>query len=187
MMGKRRVNEEWERELLEFIEAEAVDPPMAVSEKIHKAVGKELSPLIWKVLFKFGLIQFAVAFMTLLVCPQFELDLGLIKHDDAHLRALLGEAGYMALCGAIFLSSGAVLASILLRVEELRAIKKGEYLYLFLASALALMIFQQLGTPTVLASYAAWFAGAFGGSVAGFEIIKRLRLVGRKTGPASSV
>ena len=180
-MGKKPVNEEWGKEFLEFIEAEAIDPPMAVSEKIHKTVGKDLTPLIWKVLFKFGLIQFAVAFMTLLICPQFELDLGLVKHDDAHLRALLGEAGYMALCGAIFLSSGAVMASILLRVEELRAIKKSEYLYLFLASALALMIFQQLGTPSVLASYAAWFAGAFGGSVTGFEIIKRLRLVGQGT------
>ena len=187
MMGKRRVDKERGEEFLEFIEAEAVDPPMAVSEKIHKTVGKDLTPLIWKVLFKFGLIQFAVAFMTLLVCPQFELDLGLIKHDDAHLRALLGEAGYMALCGAIFLSSGAVMASILLRVEELRAIKKSEYIYLFLASAIALMIFWQLGTTSVLASYAAWFTGAFGGSITGFEIIKRFRLVERDTGPAPSI
>lgn len=186
-MGKKLINEEWGQEFLEFIEAEAIEPPMAVSEKIHKAVDKDLNPLIWEVLFKFGLIQTAVAFVTLLVCPQFELDLGLIKHDDAHLRALLGEAGYMALCGAIFLSSGAIIASVLLRVEELRAIKKADYLYLFLASALALMIFWQLGTTSVLASYAAWFAGAFGGSITGFEIIKRLRLIERDTGPAPSI
>lgn len=186
-MGKKPVNEEWGKEFLEFIEAESINPPMAVSEKIHKAVDKDLSPLIWNVFFKFGLIQTTVAFMTLLVCPQFELDLGLIKHNDTHLRALLGEAGYMALCGAIFLSSGSVMASILLRVEELRAIKKTDYIYLFLASTLALMIFWQLGTPSVLASYAAWFAGAFGGSITGFEIIKRLRLVERDTGPVSSI
>ena len=76
-----------------------------------------------------------------------------------------------------------MLAAILLRVEELSAIKKSEYLYLFLASALAVMIFWQLGTPTVFASYAAWFAGAFGGSILGFEMIKRLRLAGQGISP----
>ena len=183
-MEKKCVNEEWGREFLEFIEAEPIAPPIAVSEKIHKAIAGDLRPLIWKVLLKFGMIQVAVAFMTLLVCPQFEVDLGIVRHDDAHLRALLGELGYMALCGAIFLSSGAILATIILRVEELRAIRKGEYLYLFIASALALMIFWQLGTPTVFASYAAWFAGAFGGSMAAFEMVKRLRLAGHRVSPA---
>ena len=128
MMEKKCVNEEWGRKFLEFIEAEPIDPPIAVSEKIHKAVAGDLRPLIWKVLLKFGMIQAVVAFMTLLVCPQFEVDLGIVRHDDTHLRALLGEFGYMVLCGAIFLSSGAILATIILRVEELRAIRKGEYL-----------------------------------------------------------
>ena len=140
-------------------------------------------PMTWKVLLKFGVIQSAVALISLLVCPQFELDLGLIRHGDAHLKALLGELGYMALCGAIFLSSGAVLAAALLRAEELRAMKKIEYLYLFLASALALMIFWQLGMATAFASYAAWFAGAFGGSVLGFEVVKGLRLAGYRVNP----
>ena len=182
-MEEKCVNEEWGREFLEFIEAEPAGPPIAVSEKIHKAVAGDLKPLIWKVLLKFGMIQTVVAFITLLVCPQFELDLGLIRHDDAHLRALLGELGYMALCGAIFLGSGAILATIILRTEELRAIKKSEYLYLFLISALALMIFRQLGTPTVFSSYVAWFAGAFGGSLAAFAMVKRLRLAGKGLSP----
>jgi hypothetical protein len=181
MMEKKYVNEE--REFMEFIDAESADPPIAVSEKIHKAVARDLMPMTWKVLLKFGMIQSAVAFITLLVCPQFELDLGLIRHDDAHLKALFGELGYMALCGAIFLSSGAVLAAVLLRAEELRAIKRIEYLYLFLASAIALMIFWQLGMPTALASYAAWFIGAFGGSILGFAMIKRLRLAGHNISP----
>ncbi len=181
MMGKKYVNEE--REFMEFIEAESTEPPIALSEVIHKAVARDLKLMIWKVLLKFGVIQSAVALISLFVCPQFELDLGLIRHGDAHLKALLGELGYMALCGAIFLSSGAVLATITLRVEELRAIKKSEYLYLFLASALALMIFWYLGTPSVFASYAAWFAGAFGGSMAAFEVVKSLRLAGHRANP----
>lgn len=180
-MENKLVNEE--REFMEFIEAESTEPPIALSEKIHKAVARDLEPIIWKILLKFGTIQSAVAFITLLFCPQFELDFGLVRHDDAHLKALLGELGYMALCGAIFLSSGAVLAALLLRAEELRAIKKSEYIYLFLASALALIIFWQLGMPTAFASYAAWFAGAFGGSILGFEIIKKLRFAGYRTSP----
>ena len=187
MMEKRRINEELRGEFLEFIKAEAIAPPMAVSEEIHKAVAKDMTPPIWKVLFKFGLIQFAVSFMTLLVCPQFEVDLGIVKHDDAHLRALLGEMGYMTLCGAIFLGSGAMLASLLLRVEELRALKNSEYLYLFLASSIALMFFWQLGTTTIPVFYAAWFGGAVGGSITSFEIIKRLRLAGLGIGPAPAV
>ena len=183
-MEKKSVNEEWGREFLEFIKTESTEPPLAVSEKIHQAVARDMSPLIWKVLLKFGLIQLTVAFFTLLVCPQFEVDFGIIKHDDAHLKALLGELGYMALCGAIFLSSGAILATITLRIEELRAIKKSEYLYLFLASALAVIIFRQLGTPAVLASYAAWFAGAFGGSVLSFEVVKRLRVGDHRISPS---
>lgn len=184
MMEKKCVNEEWGEEFLEFIETEPAEPPMAVSEKIHEAVARDLRPLIWKVLLKFGMIQTAVAFVTLLVCPQFEVDLGIIRHDDAHLRALLGELGYMVLCGAIFLSSGALLATIILRAEELRTINKIEYLYLFLASALALIIFWQLGTSTGFTSYAAWFAGAFGGSILSFEMIKRLKLAGQGISPA---
>ena len=185
MTKKKHVNEEWGKEFLQFIETEGIDPPIAVSEKIHKAVDKDLNPLTWKVLCKFGFIQAAVALLTLLICPQFEL--GLIKHDDAHLRALLGEPGYMALCGAIFLTSGSVLASIMISIEEMRAIKKAEPVYLFLASVFALMIFRYLGTPSVPASYAAWFTGAFAGSAAAFEIIKQLRLAGINNGTAPSM
>lgn len=186
MMKRKLADKAWGRAFLTFVEAEPVDPPEAISENIHKAVARDLRILPWKVFLKFATIQAVVAFMTLLVCPQFEVDLGIVRHDDAHLRALFGETGYMVFCGALFLSTGTVLATLLLRAEELRAIKKMEYFYFILTSAFALIILGRFGMSAVPAAYAAWFAGALGGSMTGYEIIKKIKLSSRKTGAVHS-
>ena len=174
-MEKKEIEDELGRDFLEFMEAEPVEPSLSISANIYKSVARDLKPVLWQVFIKFGVIQFSAAFLTLLVCPQFNIDLRLIGHDDAHLRALLGETGYMALCGAIFLSAGAAAAAAILRVDELKVIRRSEYIYLFSVSIFALIMFRYLGIPGQLMSYASWFAGAIVGSISFYEMVKRMK------------
>jgi len=175
-MEKDLSQKEWASEFMEFLEAEPVQAPLAISENIHKEVARILHLPLWKILLKVGTIQTVVALATLLVCPQFEIDFVVMGHNDAHLKALLGETAYMTLCGAIFLSSGTLLAALLLSVEELRAIKKTRHAYFFLASTLALVILYKFGVSSAPSAYAAWFTGAFLGCITAFEMIKGIKV-----------
>lgn len=175
-MDKNISQKTWASEFIEFLESEPVQAPQVISENIHKEVARSLHLPLWQILLKVGTIQTVVALATLLVCPQFEIDFVVMGHNDAHLKALLGETAYMGLCGTIFLGSGTLLASLLLKVEELRAIKKTQYPYIFLVSVFALLIFYKFGVPSRTADYAAWFTGAFLGSIAVFEMIKGVKI-----------
>ncbi len=174
-MTNKKDSSLWEKEFLEFMDAKPILPPSHLSENIRTEIGKYQVILKWIVFSKFASIQAAFATLTLFLCPQFEI--GFSGHD--HLAALVQHhqgIAFMAICGAFFLSGGALLSTFLLNYHEIQIIKKFEWIYFPSATLIALLIFYLLGANLNWTGALPWFLGGVTGSILCFEITKRIKL-----------
>ena len=102
----------------DFINSEGSMPPQELDTKIISFVRYDLSPDMKIVFSKLLGIQAFVGVLTLLFCPQFELSLT-NNHDLYHyFHYTFGTYGCFAICGALFIGSGAIFASYLLLDRE---------------------------------------------------------------------
>jgi len=165
----------WEKEFLEFIDTRPLVPPPLLSETIKTEIRKYQMIIKWIIISKFASIQAAFAALTLFLCPQF--GMGLARH--VHLAALVHHhqgIGFMAVCGAFFLSGGALLATIFLTIHEKKIIEMSEWIYFPTASLIALLIFHLFGADLKWAEALPWFMGGTMGSILCFKITKRINI-----------
>lgn len=81
----------------------------------------------------------------------------------------------MILCGAIFLGSGAIFASYLLKESEVNKIKNSRLLYYMSLSIIAVTTFMVFGAEVYLNLLVFWLIGAIGGGIGLFEINRIIR------------
>ncbi|MDH3349025.1 MAG: hypothetical protein OEM02_13120 [Desulfobulbaceae bacterium] len=174
MIDRKDKYTEWEREILDFVNSDPVNPPMYLTEKLKNTVSQDMNVVIWRIFSKLAGIQVGYATFTLFFCPQFEI--GFTKHDLlAHLVQHSEGVGFMIVCGMIFLGGGAVIASFFFNQVEMKAIEKSVFIYFPTASFLAVMLFYSLGADIDWTLALPWFSGATLGSLIGFKIVKHLR------------
>jgi len=164
----------WEKEFSDFMDAKPLAPSPYLSENIKTEIRKYQIVLKWIIFLKFASIQVAFSTLTLFLCPQFEI--GFTSHD--HLAALVHHQGigFMAVCGAFFLSGGVLLATIFLTIYEIKIIEKSEWIYFPAAALIALLIFYFFGTNLKWIEVLPWFLGGAAGSIICFEITKMIKM-----------
>ena len=150
-------------------------PSETLDRKVSNRVRSLLHPPIALVLGKMTLIYGAVGTGILLICPQFGLTLA-SGHGLLHWFSLMGPYPCMAACGALFLGSGAVVAGIVLRPEELRMLWPLRLFYFVSFGLLALALFWALGAEIALGLGLAWLVGSVGGEGLAFELGWRYRV-----------
>lgn len=164
----------WMEEFNEFISAEPVQPPQNVTENIVFRVHSDLNPTSWLVFAKLSAIHAVVGFVTLLFCPQF----GFGFTEGMGLMALFmkyGDQVCMLGCGAVFMSGSALTASLLLKREELRAIRKVEALQISALALISMGVFICAGVGIVMSLGAFWVLGSILGGIGTFEAGVRIR------------
>lgn len=144
--------------------------PQTLSQKINLQVEEELNPNSWYVLSRLSLIHLFSAVFTLTICPQFGFGLFGVKMGLMHIFALFGETICYALCGAFFVGTTLVLASLLLESHELRLIRKKSVLQLAAIIFLSLGFFTMLRPEIVGAFGVIWFLGSLLGGMAVLEL-----------------
>ena len=164
----------WEKELLEFIDTKPLEPPPLLSENIKTEILKYQMIVKWIIFSKFASIQAAFATLTLFICPQF--GVGFAKYDHLAVLAHHHGIGFMAMCGAFFLSGGVLLATLLLTIHEIKIIEKSEWIYFPAASLTAILIFHLFGADLKLAGALPWLLGGTTGSILCFKITKRVNM-----------
>jgi hypothetical protein len=92
-----------------------------------------------------------------------------------HYFMALGPYGCLVTCGAFFMGTSLVVAGLILRGEELRAIRRSRVLQLGALTLLSLGFFIMLDAQIVFGLALAWFFGAWVGSLLTLEITWRLR------------
>tara|TARA_R110002072_G_scaffold534_6_gene4082 strand:- start:256267 stop:256788 length:522 start_codon:yes stop_codon:yes gene_type:complete len=162
-------------EYKDFLESETHSPSAELSNTILHKVRQDLNPTHTVVFSKLLGTQLFIGVLTLLFCPQFNLSLT-NNYDLFHyFHHTFGEKICMAICGFIFIGSGAVFASYLLKSNEITKIKESRFLYYFSITTIALSTFLILGAQTYLYLSLYWFMGASFGGLITFEINRIIR------------
>ena len=81
----------------------------------------------------------------------------------------------MAICGSIFIGSGAVFAAHLLKSSEIKKIKESRLLYYTSISIIALSSFFLFGSNIYLTLAAYWLVGSTIGGLTVFELSRLIR------------
>jgi uncharacterized protein YneF (UPF0154 family) len=145
----------------EFSKASRPGPKAALSQAILERVRSDLEPSVSLVFTKLLLVQSIVGVMTMLFCPQFNLSLT-NNYDLFHFfHRNFGQTICMAICGGIFVGSGAVIGSFLLRKTEMNQVAKRPLLYYFALASVFLSAFMLLGVDVYLEAALAWVAGSW--------------------------
>lgn len=128
---------------------------------------RRISPTLKEVLPKFLSAQLIATLATLSVCPQFGIGPIGGGHGIGHYFMRFGEAGCAAFCGMVFLTTGTIVAMLLLRNSERRQIFNYQYRLISsfaLVSFMALMMINRsFDLPTLFDgsfANAMWVAGA---------------------------
>lgn len=128
---------------------------------------RRISPTLKEVLPKFLSAQLIATLATLSVCPQFGIGPIGGGHGVGHYFMRFGEAGCAAFCGMVFLTTGTIVAMLLLRNSERRQIFNYQYRLISsfaLVSFMALMMINRsFDLPTLFDgsfANAMWVAGA---------------------------
>ena len=154
----------------DFIGSEGVMPPKELDAKIISFVKYDLNPDMKIVFSKLLGVQAFVGVLTLLFCPQFELSLT-NNHDLYHyFHYTFGTYGCFAICGALFIGSGAIFASYLLKKSEVQKIRSNKSLCYLAISLIAVTMFILFGAEIYLAAALAWIVGAILGGFLMVEI-----------------
>ena len=160
----------------DFLNSKGTNPPKQVSENILQYVSNDLNPSHLKVLMKLIAVQGFIGTVTLLFCPQFNLSLT-NNYDVFHFfHRTFGHYGCMAVCGAIFVGSGALFASYILKVSELRKIRESKYLHLVTVTGISITLFLLIGAEVYVETSIFWSIGALTSGITMIEINKFLRL-----------
>lgn len=157
------------REFQDFLNTDPVKPPEYLSEQILSRVRRDLNPSVWFVFLKVIIIHFVVGSVSLLLCPQF--GLSPIGHRGIMgLMMKLGEPFCMFGCGVIYVTMSALIASLLLRYEEVRMIRSTELLQWSVLSLFSLGAFICLGAKIVFTLAVFWVLGFIIGGFASLEL-----------------
>ncbi len=143
---------------------ETHQPSAALTSRILGDAHRALHPSAWRVFTKLAGIHFAVALLTLSVCPQFGFRIFGEGHGLMHTFMQFGVVGCMAACGAFFVGTSVLVASLLLLPEEIRVLRQRRALQLGSLTTLSLGAFFMANTTIVAHLGLIWAAGSvFGG------------------------
>ena len=171
-MNNFDINKEFE----EFRVNRNVNSPVKISEKLLDHVRNEMNPSHLSIFGKLVCIQGVIGVLTLLFCPQF--DLSLTNNYDLfhYFHENYGQNACMAICGAIFIGSGAIFAAHTLSLGEIAVIKESKFLYYSAISLFAVACLMIFGADVYLQLAIFWLIGANIAGTVFFEINRHLRL-----------
>jgi hypothetical protein len=149
--------------------------PVELDQKIKSNILLKLNPPGHKVFLKLSLAQILASVLVLAICPQFHL--GFFPHSFlAHILMSWGEAYCNLACGAIFLGTGTIFSFLILSTDELRVLKKHQFIHFPSLILLSLLSFVIFGVEIQLLMFLIW---GFGGMVSAIGILSAYYFVRR--------
>lgn len=148
--------------------------PAQLNDKILGKVKAELQPNMLQLLLKVFIIHLTTAVFTLSVCPQFGFKTFNLDVNLMHSFMFFGVPFCYLLCGAFFTTSSILTASLILKRDEVRALryqKTYSTLLLILSSVSFFLIMQ----PDLFLEFSLmWLIGAVAGAATSLEISGRI-------------
>ena len=152
-------------------------PPENIDQNIVQHIREEMDPSHKKILAKLFLVHLFVGTITLLFCPQFDFSLT-GRYEVFHFfHHTFGYYGCLAICGALFIGSGALFASAILTWDELNSVRKSFFLHIMAITALFIGFFVVLDAEVYFEASLAWSLGAYLGGCLSFHISQGIRQI----------
>jgi hypothetical protein len=148
--------------------------PSTISEKILSNVKAEIIPDRRQLLLKVFVIHLLTAVVTLSICPQFGISTFKMNFNLMHTFMVFGMSACYLLCGAFFTASSVLMASFVLKRDEIRALRFQKTLLTF-TLLLSSVSFFLIMKPELFIEFALlWLIGAIVGSVTAVEVSGRI-------------
>lgn len=138
MKEKSARQSDWEKDYLEFAQADQMIPPGRLTEKVFQTVRRDLNPSGKWVFGKVGLVHLVTGVMTLLFCPQFGIGWTESSHHFFHSLQNINLYLCSFVCGSIFLGSGSLVSAMVLRPEEFKILRSLKVVHFPLIALLGL-------------------------------------------------
>lgn len=168
---------EWMDDYSEFLSAEEVRVPRELNQKVLASIQSLLNPSAWMVFAKLLGIHFVVGFLSLGICHQFGMNpFGTTRSLSDWFMDLWGHNVCMIGCGVIFVSFSILAAGYFLSVEEVRALRRTEFLQTLALGAFSLVMFALFGTELALTFAGLWLLGALIGGFLATEAVWKLKV-----------
>ncbi|HVK60442.1 MAG TPA: hypothetical protein VM432_02780 [Bdellovibrionales bacterium] len=171
-------NKKWLNEYQAFLNAEKKPVSQDATTKVFARMSELINPSAWMVFFKVLGIHLAVGFLSLSVCHQFGMNpFGTESSLDNWFMAMWGHNACMIACGTLFLGASILTAGYFLSIEEVRALKRTEFLQALSLGAVSLAIFAVFGAELALAFAGLWLLGALVGGFAATQVVWKLKRI----------
>lgn len=147
--------------------------PSSLNEKIKTSIHDQLHPKMSYLIAKLFAIHIATAVITLSLCPQFGIRAFKFSFNLMHSFMVFGLPICNFLCGLFFTATSVIIASLILKRDEIRALK----FHKSLASAsliLSSVGFFSIMNPNLFLEFSLlWLLGALLGVVVTLETTSR--------------
>ena len=163
------------KEYQEFMASPGLAVSNAVSEKILGRVYADLNPPVWRVSGKLALVHIIAALFTLSACPQFGFRLLGEGMGLMHIFMAFGKTACTLACGSVFMGSSLLAAALILRVEEIRKIRRHRLLHVGSLAFLSLGFFIMVDAEVFFSLGIIWLIGAILGGMGALELGWKLR------------
>jgi hypothetical protein len=168
---------EWMREYSEFLGSKEVPVPRDLNERVVGSIHALLNPSAWMVFGKLLGIHIVVGFLSLGICHQFDMNpFGTQSSLSDWFMGMWGHSACMIACGTIFVSFSILTAGILMTGEEIRVLKRTEFLQTLSLGAFSLVAFFLLGAQIALTFAGLWLLGVLIGGFIATEATAKLKL-----------
>lgn len=148
--------------------------PNHISEKILSTVHEKLHPKLSHLILKLFAVHMATAVVTLSVCPQFGFKIFSLPVNLMNSFMMFGMPACYFLCGLFFTGTSILMASIVLKRDEIRALKFHKTLAT-LALLLSSIGFFAIMNPHMFLEFSMlWLIGAITGVVMTLEVSSRV-------------
>jgi hypothetical protein len=167
---------EWMKEYSEFLNAEEMRVPTDLNQKVLEDIQALLNPNAWFVFIKILGIHLIVGFFSLAICHQFGMNPFRTERSLADwFMDLWGHSACMVGCGVVFVSLSIFAAGYFLTIEEVKALKRTEFLQIISLGAVSLVLFAILGSELAIDFAGLWLLGALIGGYLATETMWRIK------------
>lgn len=167
---------EWMKEYSEFLNADEIRVPRELNENVLGNIHSLLNPSAWAVFAKILGIHVVVGFFSLAICHQFGMNPFVTTRSLSDwFMDMWGHSVCMIGCGVIFVSFSIFAAGYFLSVEEVKALRRTEFLQTLALGTASLIMFSVLGAELALTFAGLWLLGALIGGFVATETVWKMK------------
>lgn len=171
-------NQDWLSEFSEFVQADTTIVPQELSEKVWSQVQSLLNPNPAFVFVKILGIHFIAGFLSLAICTQFGINPFGLSWSLSDVFTSFGGHGFcMVACGGLFISLSLATAGFFLTIEEVRALRRTEFLQTLAIGVISLGLFAVAGAELALTLAGLWMLGILIGGFVATEAVWQIKRV----------